>query len=206
MELFFLGGTRNVTFGSNNTWENSLEYIYNKSLEKKIPIFGICLGFLIINRLIAKKYVSQYGFNNIQIIRGFNITDYNSKLFSLFNESLLNSLYNNSAYYNHKWGVNIRTFNNNFNLKNKLKITSISNDNQSKEFINSVEDINDNYNIYTTQFHPEKTPFQRKNENDFDNIQELDHEIIYEKNSIRVSTLLGIFLLKNVEKIKIDFI
>ena len=55
-------------------------------------------------------------------------------------------------------------------------------------------------------FHPEKTPFQRKNESDFDNIQELEHEIIYEKNSIRVSTLLGIFLLKNAEKIKINLI
>ena len=201
--LILHGGTRSITWGSNHTWENGLEYIYHKSIEKKIPIFGICLGFLIINRLVAEKYVNQYGFNNIHIIRGFNVTDYNSKMFSLFNESLLKSLNDNSGYYNHKWGVNRTNFNKNVNLKNTLKITSISKDNQSMEFINSIEGINDY--IYATQFHPEKTPFQRKNESDFDNVQELDHEIIYEKNSIRVTTLLGIFFVEECRKNKNRF-
>ena len=197
------GGTRNVVFGTNHTWENGLEYIYYKSLEKKIPIFGICLGLSIIGRLVEdQKYVCEYGFNNIHIIRGFNVTDYNSKMFSLFNESLLNSLYENSAYYNHRWAINMTTFDKNINLKNMLKITSISNDNESKEFINSFEGINDY--LYGTQFHPEKTPFQRKNESDFDNVK-LDHEIIYEKNSIRVSTLLGIFFVEECRKNKNRF-
>ena len=184
--VLLIGDERNITL--NQSWEKNLTYLVNKSLDKNIPIWATSLGFEIIHVLIANKDILEFGFDDKNVIHSFNLTDNNSKMFSLFDESLLKSLNNNSGYYNHKFSLNKTRFNTEKKLTDFFKITSYSKDMKSKEFINSVEGINKK--IYATQFNPEKIPFQRKN---YNNIE-------YEKNSIRVSTFLGIFFVEECRK------
>ena len=182
--VLLIGDGRSINL--TQIWENNLKYLFNKALDKNIPIWATCLGFEIIHILIANKDVLEIGINDKNVIHSFNNIDYNSKMFSLFNKKLSNEFL---GYYNHNFSIN-KTFYNEKKLNEFFKITSLSKDKKSKEFINSVEGINKN--IYATQFNPEKIPFQRKN----------NSNVEYEKNSIRVSTLLGIFFVEECRKNK----
>ena len=184
--VLLIGDERNITL--NQTWEKNLTYLVNKSLDKNIPIWATSLGFEIIHVLIGNKDILEFGFDDKNVIHSFNNIDYNSKMFSLFNQNLLMSFNESLGYFNHKFSINKTKFNTEKKLTDFFKITSYSKDMKSKEFINSVEGINKK--IYANQFNPEKIPFQRKN---YNNIE-------YEKNSIRVSTFLGIFFVEECRK------
>ena len=51
--ILFLGGDRDILI--NEYWEQTANYILKKSIELKIPLFGICQGFQIINITIIKE-------------------------------------------------------------------------------------------------------------------------------------------------------
>ena len=187
--VLLLGDGKNTL---NQTWGQKLIYLINSSLKKNIPIWATCSSFEIIHIFISGKNVLEFGFDDTNVIHSFNNISNNSKMFSLFNQSLLNLFNEFLGYYNHKFSINKTRFNNEKKLTDFFKITSLSKDMKSKQFINSVEGINKN--IYATQFHPEKVPFQRK-----------EYNVEYEKNSIRVSTLLGIFFVEECRKNKNRF-
>ena len=187
--VLLLGDGKNTL---NQTWGQKLIYLINSSLKKNIPIWATCSSFEIIHSFISGKNVLEFGFDDTNVIHSFNNISNNSKMFSLFNQSLLNLFNEFLGYYNHKFSINKTRFNNEKKLTDFFKITSLSKDMKSKQFINSVEGINKN--IYATQFHPEKVPFQRK-----------EYNVEYEKNSIRVSTLLGIFFVEECRKNKNRF-
>ena len=187
--VLLLGDGKNTL---NQTWGQKLIYLINSSLKKNIPIWATCSSFEIIHIFISGKNVLEFGFDDTNVIHSFNNISNNSKMFSLFNQSLLNLFNEFLGYYNHKFSINKTRFNNEKKLTDFFKITSLSKDMKSKQFINSVEGINKN--IYATQFHPEKVPFQRK-----------EYNVEYEKKSIRVSTLLGIFFVEECRKNKNRF-
>ena len=155
--VLWQGSFRLLNFSS--SWEKNAKYIFNYSVENHLPIFGICFGFRLLNVIMSKNdslihKTRNHGNHNIY----FNENTKNSTLFSLFKEKDFESFKTeNTTAFIHRFGITTEMFHNEKNLINNYTLTSIGYDLDGLEFIDSIE--NNKYNIYGTQFHPEKTPF-----------------------------------------------
>ena len=154
------GSFRLLNFSSK--WEINARYIFNYTLENHLPIFGICFGFRLLNLFMSKNNscmirMRNHGNHKIEFIN--NITR-KSSLFSLFKEKDFKSFEeNNTTVFIHRFGITPEMFYNEKNLVDNYILTSFSYDLNGVKFIDSIE--NDEFHIYGTQFHPEKTPFLR---------------------------------------------
>ncbi len=124
--VLLIGDGRSINL--TQIWENNLKYLFNKALDKNIPIWATSLGFEIIHVLIGNKDILEFGFDDKNVIHSFNNIDYNSKMFSLFNQNLLMSFNESLGYFNHKFSVNKTRFNTEKKLTDFFKITSYSKD------------------------------------------------------------------------------
>ena len=154
------GSFRLLNFTSK--WEKNARYIFNYTLENKLPIYGICFGFRLLNIFMSKNdscmiRMRNHGNRNIELDPEIGK---NSYLFSLFKERDFETFEkNNSTVFIHRFGITPEMFYNEKNLVNNYKLTSFGYDLDGVKFIDSIE--NNELNIYGNQFHPEKTPFLR---------------------------------------------
>lgn len=167
--VVFQGGSRE--FRPTENWEKSAKHIIQHSinLHKKkevFPIIGICLGFQLFHQLISEAEKEEDIFercDNSKVLSRLIFTEKteNARLFSLFSkeEKKLLSDYDSTSYF-HTFSVTNTTFNKFAPLSQYIDITSLGLDKQKKEFINSIEG-KDGLPIYGTQFHPEKTAYDR---------------------------------------------
>jgi len=181
--ILFIGGGRDFNLSSN--WEKNAIYIIEKGKNDKIPIWGTCMGFQLINVLLSRNQsILVHKFNDSSIVHGiiFNNITKNSKMYSLFDESNFHILEENTTLYFHSWGFEPEIYINT-NLTNLFNINSLGNDSFNIQFVNSIEGINDNIKIYGTQYHPEKIPY----------IRNQNYKLEHERNILKVSVLLGAF-------------
>ena len=195
--ILFLGGDRDLLI--NEYWEKTANYILKKSIELKIPLFGICQGFQIINILLAQEQnVLIKGYKDFGILHNSTIIGYykNHKMFSLFETEDIDKYINkNGSVFFHSLGVPIDLFEKNEYLKKYLKITSISEDNNKKPFINTIEGINDDINIFAIQNHPEKIVYMRTH----------NYTSLHTNDALKVSDLFGLFIVEQARKNKNRF-
>ena len=179
--VLFQGSFRLLNFSSK--WENNARYIFNYTLENHLPIFGICFGFRILNLFMSKNNscmirMRNHGNRKIELIQK---TAKNSTLFSLFKNKDFESIEKNeTTVFIHRFGITADMFYNEKNLVDNYTLTSYGYDLDGVKFIDSIE--NNVYNIYGTQFHPEKTPFLRMKK----------YKRNHEDDSLRRSQLLAI--------------
>ena len=179
--VLFQGSFRLLNFSSK--WENNARYIFNYTLENHLPIFGICFGFRILNLFMSKNNscmirMRNHGNRKIELIQK---TAKNSTLFSLFKNKDFESIEKNeTTVFIHRFGITSDMFYNEKNLVDNYILTSYGYDLDGVKFIDSIE--NNVYNIYGTQFHPEKTPFLRMKK----------YKRNHEDDSLRRSQLLAI--------------
>ena len=161
-----------------NLWESNAKYLINKSIEKKIPIIGICRGFLLLSSIIGNNMNILSLYNNK---RAFNVEiipeSFKAKLFSLFQPKNFEEMKNllTTPFY-HIRGIIPEDFKKNKILNENFIITSYGYDKNGKKFVGSIESKNMNkFQIYGLQFHPEKAPYIRhpryKNKQTNDTIQ-----------------------------------
>jgi gamma-glutamyl hydrolase len=161
-----------------NLWESNAKYLINKSIEKKIPIIGICRGFLLLSSIIGNNMNILSSYNNK---RAFNVEiipeSFKAKLFSLFEPKNFEEMKNllTTPFY-HIRGIIPNDFKKNKILNENFIITSYGYDKNGKKFVGSIESKNMNkFQIYGLQFHPEKAPYIRhpryKNKQTNDTIQ-----------------------------------
>ena len=161
-----------------NLWESNAKYLINKSIEKKIPIIGICRGFLLLSSIIGNNMNILSLYNNK---RAFNVEiipeSFKAKLFSLFQPKNFEEMKNllTTPFY-HIRGIIPEDFKKNKILNEIFIITSYGYDKNGKKFVGSIESKNMNkFQIYGLQFHPEKAPYIRhpryKNKQTNDTIQ-----------------------------------
>ena len=147
-----------------NLWESNAKYLINKSIEKKIPIIGICRGFLLLSSIIGNNMNILSLYNNK---RAFNVEiipeSFKAKLFSLFQPKNFEEMKNllTTPFY-HIRGIIPEDFKKNKILNENFIITSYGYDKNGKKFIGSIESKNmSKFEIYGLQFHPEKAPYIR---------------------------------------------
>ncbi len=147
-----------------NLWESNAKYLINKSIEKKIPIIGICRGFLLLSSIIGNNMNILSLYNNK---RAFNVEiipeSFKAKLFSLFQPKNFEEMKNllTTPFY-HIRGIIPEDFKKNKILNENFIITSYGYDKNGKKFVGSIESKNMNkFQIYGLQFHPEKAPYIR---------------------------------------------
>ena len=161
-----------------NLWESNAKYLIEKSIEKKIPIIGICRGFLLLSSIIGNNMNILSLYNNK---RAFNVEiipeSFKAKLFSLFQPKNFEEMKNllTTPFY-HIRGIIPEDFRKNKILNDNFIITSYGYDKNEKKFIGSIESKNmSKFEIYGLQFHPEKAPYIRhpryKNKQTNDTIQ-----------------------------------
>ena len=174
------GSFRLLNFSSK--WEINARYIFNYTLENHLPLFGICFGFRLLNIFMSKNdscmiRMKNHGNHKIEF---FGNNTRQSSLYSLFKEKDFQSFeQKDTTVFIHRFGITPQMFNNEKNLVDNYLLTSVSYDLNGVKFINSIE--NDNYHIYGTQFHPEKTPYLRMKK----------YKRNHENDSIRRSQLLA---------------
>ena len=174
------GSFRLLNFSSK--WENNARYIFNYTIENHLPIFGICFGFRLLNLFMSKNNscmirTRNHGNRKIELIQN---TIKNSTLFSLFKKKDFESMEKNeTTVFIHRFGITDKMFFNEKNLVDNYTLTSFGYDLDGLKFIDSIE--NNVYNIYGTQFHPEKTPFLRMKK----------YKRNHENDSLRRSQLLA---------------
>ena len=175
------GAFRLLNFSS--TWEKNAKFIFNYSVHNNLPIFGICLGFRMLNVMMSKNdslitKMRNHGNRKVEFIP--NITK-KSTLFNFFKEKDFDSFEKNeTTVFIHRFGITPEMFYHEKNLVKNFKLTSFGYDLDGIKFIDSIE--NDEYKIYGTQFHPEKTPFLRMKK----------YNRNHENDSLRRSQLLAL--------------
>jgi gamma-glutamyl hydrolase len=186
--ILFTGGGRD--FNLSSTWELKVIYTIEKGNEYKIPIWGTCMGFQLINVLLSRnEKILIQKYNDSSVAHGIIFTNNtkNSRMFHLFNESNLKNLEENSTLYFHSWGFDPETYMKT-NLTTIFYVTSTAEDNDDSKFINSIEGIKNK--IYGTQFHPEKIPYIRQN----------SYKLKHDNKILRVSNLLGAFFIEEARQ------
>ena len=174
-------------------WESNAKYILDKSIERKIPIFGICRGFLLISAFMGNNMnlLSDYNnrrANNVEIIP----ESFKAKLFSLFEPKNFEEMKNllTTPFYQYR-GIIPEDFINNKLLNENFIITSYGYDRDGKKFVGSIESKNkDKFKIYGMQFHPEKAPYIRHPR--YKNKQTMD--------TIKRSQLIAMFFVNEARK------
>ncbi|XP_059502321.1 gamma-glutamyl hydrolase-like [Stegostoma tigrinum] len=87
------------------------------------------------------------------------IAGLHSRMFKNFPKNLLQALQIQplTGHY-HNWSISVKNFTNNKKLNNFYKILTTNMDNQSVEFVSTLEAIK--YPIYAVQWHPERSPYE----------------------------------------------
>jgi hypothetical protein len=116
-----------------------------------------------------------------------------SRMFSYFSNQELKMLTNEelTAQF-HNYGVSPETYEWRRELKSFFKITSFGADRDRKIYISTMESRDTSLPIYSVQFHPEKTPFDR-NDND---------EIPQSTDAVIISQRFAQFLISEAMKSK----
>jgi hypothetical protein len=198
--ILFQGGAR--YFNLNSTWEERAKYIINKIIylnqtkKNHLPLLGICLGMELIIASITRSIsiFDTFDSENISLPLVLEGDMRSSRIFSLFNFEDFTFLKGNNTVNNHFRGITRKVFNNIPEIWKEYKISSFSYDRNGKEFISSIE--HNILPIFMLQFHPEKVPFDRSNNDDIPRNLE----------SLRITHNLGNFFISEAQKNNQTFI
>jgi len=196
--FFFQGGGR--TFDLNAPWEKLAKQILTKVVQSNlrgeyIPLWGTCLGFELIQTLIAGTrdvLVPVEGTYNIatplvldeQTVKG-------ARMFKYFSDNDIKSLKteNTTAQYHH-FGISKKSFE---NFANNVRYFNITSYGRGSDDVLAVATYEAKHMpIYATQFHPEKFPYDRKESN---NLPQFG-------NAIKISQNLALFFVDELRKNK----
>jgi gamma-glutamyl-gamma-aminobutyrate hydrolase PuuD len=163
--VLFQGGGRNTNV--NMPWEKKAAYILKKVIELNrsginyIPLWATCQGFEILHTIIAGDNSVLTKFNSWNMISSIsNIQE--SRMFSYFSEKELKMLTDEKlAAQFHFYGVSPEMYKWRPELMSLFKITSYGADRDGKIYISTIEARDVSLPIFSVQFHPEKTPFDR---------------------------------------------
>ena len=194
--VLFQGGSVNLRLNSTYMKATSQIFqrvIYEKDIKNKtLPLWGTCLGFETLHVLVSKNNSILTNYSSYNVSTPIEIENNGNKLFrlfSLFSDSdILNIKTKSNTAQFHHFGVDPDNFNANQDLVKLFNPTSFGIDQDSKIYIASIEGIN--YPIYALQFHPEKTNFDR-----FDNDQ-----IPQGIDAVRISNNFANFFVKEARK------
>jgi len=133
---------------------------------KILPLWGTCLGFELLHVIISGSSSVLSNFNAYNTLSSLLLnSDANktSKLYSLFSDQDVLNIKSESltAQYHH-WGVGLKQYQIFDDLDNFFVQTSFAYDLDNQLYIASVEAKH--YPIYGTQFHSEKTSYDRGSE------------------------------------------
>ena len=193
--ILFTGGGRD--FNLNAIWEKNAIYIIEKAKNDKIPVWGTCMGFQLINVLLSRNLsILVQKFNDSSVVHGMIVSDETkkSRMYSLFDESNFSLLEKETTLYFHSWGFEPEIYKTT-NLTSIFNVNSISKDSSNVQFVNSIEGKNENIKIYATQYHPEKIPF----------IRNKNYKLPHERNILKVSVLIGAFFVNEARNNKHTF-
>ena len=141
--------------------ETILNYIKNANDDgTTYPLLAIWLGFeeLAILEVSHKLIRSSFDSDDVSLNLTFVEDTSNSKMYSEFSSSMISDLEDYSLTYNHhNLGITRTTFNKYSALYDYYTVTTISYDNNGKEFISSME--HKTYPFFGLQWHPEKNIF-----------------------------------------------
>ena len=189
--VIFMGGMRDLKI--NGKFENFSKQILDYGKLNQIPILGICQGYELI-LLLESNNNNLFSIYNNTPVRfqpdSFytNSSEYaKDPLFKNFNKTTIFDFENKNvnAHY-HMLGISLDTFNNEPNLVNNYKISSLGTDRNNLTFINSV--YHNTHPIHLLQFHPEVGTTHNRLKNKFKNRTE---DEIYSSEFISISIFKG---------------
>jgi len=162
------------------------------------PIWGICLGFELINFIISDSFgilSSNCDCKNYNQILEFTQNAETSKLFNRFTSEELSLLGTNQiSYNNHNLFVSVKDFMKYENLTNLFNILAVSGDKKNEhKFIAAIE--GKKYPIYGVQFHPEKSAY----------LFSPGFPILHDKTSISLHGSFSRFFVEEAKKSKHKF-
>jgi len=131
------------------------------------PVWGTCLGMeeLVVSFSGNKPRSLQDGFDDKNAVHTVELNEsfWKSKFFGQLDipkKTLKDTFGHPRSYYFHGEGITPEHFKSFKQLNESLKILGTSKNASGKEFVSIVESIK--YPIYMTQFHPEKTQFEKR--------------------------------------------
>eukprot|EP01130_Rhizamoeba_saxonica_P007205 TRINITY_DN2908_c0_g1_i1.p1 TRINITY_DN2908_c0_g1~~TRINITY_DN2908_c0_g1_i1.p1 ORF type:complete len:325 (-),score=46.80 TRINITY_DN2908_c0_g1_i1:24-998(-) len=163
--ILFTGGELELTFKS--TYVKTANTLLNMAISSNdkgeyFPIWGTCMGFQMLNMLVAKdESVVQPGFDSNDISWPLNITStgVNSRLFSGVSSDAFRYLQTEDITLNlHHDGVTPESYQKNTKLRSFFNILSTNMDRVGREFVSTMEAYK--YPIYASQWHPERQIFE----------------------------------------------
>ena len=120
-----------------NVWEKKAKFLFNFSLENKLPIFGICMGFRMLNVMMSGNEslitkIRNHGNHHVEFTKEMK----NSTLFSLFTDKDRHFFETeDSTVYIQRHGITDEMFKNEEKLVKEFKLTSYSYDLDGVKFI-----------------------------------------------------------------------
>ena len=191
--VIFPGLAKNIS--TKGPWEDNINFILKFSMKNKLPVYGICRGFLMINGILSnsdEKFYDNYNHKGNDLVI-FNKKTRKSRLFSLFDDKNFMEFENyKSTPYWQIYGFNETNFYKNKFLTENFDLILTGYDNKTKKhFVNAIESKKESgFLIYGTQFHPEKVPY----------IRDFRYRHQHEMDSLKRSQLIIMFFIEECRK------
>lgn len=130
--------------------------------EDMFPLWGTCLGFEELMTITASQnLLAHTDSKNLSLPLEFNVDPATSRIFQHFPPDVIKALSTEDITANfHSWSLTLKNYSENSDLQQMYRIVSVNTDRNGIKFISTVEAYN--YPIYAVQWHPEKAPFEWK--------------------------------------------
>lgn len=143
--VVFPGGASNLRTSSYaRTGRIIFDYAVNaKKKGEAFPLLGICLGFQLLTRLVARKnLLRRTDAKGISMPMQYTKQSSRSAMFGKLDSKMKGWIMTRPLTYNsHRWGIYPRDFNSNYRLRAFFNILSTSKDRKGIEFVAAMEGL-----------------------------------------------------------------
>uniref|UniRef100_A0A8C4N665 folate gamma-glutamyl hydrolase n=1 Tax=Eptatretus burgeri TaxID=7764 RepID=A0A8C4N665_EPTBU len=159
--------------------------------EDMFPLWGTCLGFEELMTITASQnLLAHTDSKNLSLPLEFNVDPATSRIFQHFPPDVIKALSTEDITANfHSWSLTLKNYSENSDLQQMYRIVSVNTDRNGIKFISTVEAYN--YPIYAVQWHPEKAPFEWKENRAYSHLS----------SAVRASFYMADFFVNEGEKL-----